>query len=52
LLGNADLATEIADRGAALGLFEDCGDLLDRMTFLLHGTPPGRSGRIVPQNSH
>ena len=32
--------------------FEDRGDLLDGMTLLLHGTPPGRSGWIVPQNSH
>lgn len=48
LLGDPDLATEIADGDALRGLLQHGGDLLDRET-LLHGTPPGPRRTDVPQ---
>ena len=51
LLGDPDLATDIADRDAAFDLLQHGGDLLDGKALLLHGTPPGPTGRIMPQTS-
>ena len=52
LLGDADLATEIADRRAGLGLLQHGRDLLDGEALLLHGTASWSEGPIEPQNSH
>ena len=51
LLGDPDLATDVADRDAALGLLQDGGDLLDGKALLLHGISSGPTGRIMPQSS-
>ena len=39
LLGNPDLATDIPDRDAALGLLQDRGDLLTEKRFFFTASP-------------
>jgi len=49
LLRNPDPSAQVADGAPGLGLLQDPGDLLYRMTRSLHGTLPGLSGLIVPR---
>jgi hypothetical protein len=51
LLGNPDLPAHVADGHSRRYLLQHRRDLLDRKSFLLHGTPSWPIGRIVPQNS-
>jgi len=51
LVADPDLATDIADGDATVGLLQDGGDLLDGKALLLHGISSGPMGRIMPQLS-
>src|SRR5262245_17590670 len=51
LLGDSDLAADVADGHASCDLLQDRRNLLNGKALSLHGTPSWPVGRIVPRNS-